>query len=204
MCKGATPVNPSATALAGYELVWYTAATGSTLAVPSNTATRTYYVAQRLGTTGPISPRATVTVTVNDIPKLPAAVALSSLSTISGLNTITKITKVGPYIGTDIEFILTATASATADEYEWDLPEGVSIVSADETSNIITVTFEDVVPGITDLTISVKAKNECGLSATAKTLVLKRALAKSPTALVLTNATEDNLKDLTKITSVGA
>ena len=134
------------------------------------------------------------------LPNTPATLTLTStddtlgiagVDGLVGLNTLGNITKVGPYIGIDIPFTLTATPSALANHYRWELPEGVSSADLDGNNNsespIITVTFADVTPGeSTPLTIKVFAVNDCGESA-AKTLVLQRALPARLTLLALSS-----------------
>ena len=112
----------------------------------------------------------------------------------TSLSSLVKITKVGPYIGTTKEFTLTAAAAPTADQYRWELPEGVNIIS-DNTTIIengitsklpeITIDFAGVTLGTANLVIKVYSVGGCGES-TAKTLTLFRALPTKPAALVLT------------------
>ena len=291
ICKGTVGATPSATALPGYTLVWYTAATGTAAplaATPVITATKTFYVAQRLGTTGPISPRASVTVTVNTLPATIATLTTSddilckhigtenevtytaasgassyvwtvptgvsivggqgtnaltvnfSTATLGFVGTLgaigvkavdanscisataktitlkTKlpvaptslklsstglgedIKKVGPYMGTETVFTLTAPAAATAASYSWTLPNGVNQLDGGN-SNVITVDFYNVGEGIGSLPIVVKSKGGCGES-TAKTLNLARVLPAKPSVLVLN---DDAISDVTAVTKVG-
>jgi hypothetical protein len=115
--------------------------------------------------------------------------------TFSSLADLAKITKVGPYMGTNTVFTLTAPAAPTAARYAWTLPSGVNQLSGG-TSNIITVNFAGVAPGIGVLPIVVKSVGGCGESV-ARTLTLARAIPGAPTKLVLTDAA-------TVVTKVGA
>ncbi|WP_438972235.1 LamG-like jellyroll fold domain-containing protein, partial [Polaribacter sp.] len=72
-CEGETASALTATAATGHTLQWYTAATGGTSQTsitPSTTSagTTSYYVSQVNDTTGCESDRATITVTVNELP----------------------------------------------------------------------------------------------------------------------------------------
>ena len=97
----------------------------------------------------------------------------------------TSILAVGPYIGVDKDFTLTATAvttqGLTPTSYRWVLPAGVSsglnTGTFTTTSNVITVNFKGVTTpsGIAALPISAYAVNGVGTSAV-KTLSLTRAL----------------------------
>ncbi len=231
-CKGATAAPLTATASENSTLIWYATATTQTaltsVPTPLTTAasTKTFYVSEK-NPEGVESERIPIEVIVSDLPKTPAALTLTSiddtpriagLDGLVGLNTLAKITKIGPYIGTYIGFTLTATASALANHYRWELPEGVYSADLDEDHNsespIITVNFANVTPGsITPLTIKVYAVNDCGDSP-AKALILTRALPKAPSKLVLTSpdttprfANADGvlvgLNTLEKITNVG-
>ena len=137
------------------------------------------------------------------IPTTPTTLALTSADTELGFNvsgvptslsTLVKISKVGPYIGTSKEFTLTAAVAPTADQYRWELPEGVNITSDNTTTTEngvtsklpeITIDFADVTLGTANLVIKVYSVGGCGES-TAKTLTLFRALPTKPAALVLT------------------
>ena len=131
-----------------------------------------------------------------------------------GLNTLTTgIKKVGPYIGTETVFTMTAPAAVTAASYLWTLPTGVNAIASStvaisllgvvtSTTPIITANFADVDPGTTALPIVVQSVGGCGNS-TNRTLSLARALPTAPTALVLTNTSQANLSSLLKITKVG-
>ena len=231
-CKGATAAPLTATASENSTLIWYATATTQTaltsVPTPLTTAasTKTFYVSEK-NPEGVESERIPIEVIVSDLPKTPAALTLTSiddtpriagLDGLVGLNTLAKITKIGPYIGTEIGFTLTATASDLANHYRWELPEGVYSADLDEDHNsespIITVTFTEVTPGaITPLTIKVYAVNDCGDSP-AKVLILARSLPKAPSKLVLTSpdttprfANADGvlvgLNTLEKITKVG-
>ena len=316
-CKVTVGVAPTAVALPGYDLVWYSSATTTTALTATpliTTTTKTYWVAQKLGATGPISPRAQVTTTVNNLPatpsaltsldaknickyidsdtpvlfsatatgassyiwtttianitagditndgaeayisfknasttpgligsvlvqiqdangcvSLPKALALTTALptaptslvmtsadstphfkgaavvpatvpvtyTTVGLNTLAKITKVGPYMGTETVFTLTAPEAPTAASYAWTL-NGATQRSGGN-GRIITVDFSGVEPGIGSLPIVVQSVGGCG-SSTARTLTLARALPTAPTKLVLT---DDAISTTTAVTKVG-
>jgi hypothetical protein len=102
------------------------------------------------------------------------------------LSGLAAITKVGPYMGTEKVFTLTATdLSNTAHHYRWALPEGVNQLTGG-TSNVITVDFSGVQPGIGGLPISVYSVGGCQESVV-RTLTLGRELPKAPTKIVLTS-----------------
>ena len=87
----------------------------------------------------------------------------------NAVSTITAVTAVSKFVGTDTVFTLTATASALASSYTWELPTGVTLVSGALTgssSNVITVDFENVEQNITSLYIGVKAVNGIASSST--------------------------------------
>jgi hypothetical protein len=116
-----------------------------------------------------------------------------------GLNSLVKITKVGPYMGTETVFTLTAAEAPTAASYAWTLPDGVNPIG-DVTGNVITVTFDGAeLKTIGALPIVVQSVGGCGTSTTARTLTLARALPTAPTKLVLTEGNSE-----TAITKVGA
>jgi hypothetical protein len=174
MCKGDLGVSPSATALPGYTLVWYTAATGGTplTATPVITATKTFHVAQRLGT-GPISDRASVTVTVNNLPT-----TLTALTSLEAKN-------ICKYIGSETPVTFTATATG-ASSYIWTAPTGATI---DPDGGQAFISFEDVstVAGpIGSVTVKIVDANGC-ISAP-KALALTTTVPKAPTSLTLTSA----------------
>ncbi len=147
------------------------------------------------------------------LPKAPSKLVLTSADAtprfanadgvLVGMNTLEKITKVGPYMGTEIPFTLTAVYATPPKQgsetayYHWTLPKGA--YSPDSSNwNIdhsdfytwqptITVYFNGVAPGITDLNLSVQAMYQNARTSEAKVLVLKRALPKTPSKLVLTD-----------------
>ena len=230
-CNGATAAPLTATASENSTLIWYATATTKTALTSAPTplttaaSTKTFYVSEK-NPEGVETERIPIEVIVSDLPKTPATLTLTSpdetpriagLDGLVGLNTLAKITKIGPYIGTDIGFTLTATASDLANHYRWELPEGVYSPDLDGDNNskspVITVTFTEVTPGeITPLTINVYAVNDCGESPL-KALTLARTLPKAPSTLVLTSADDSPripvvdgllaLNTLTKITKVG-
>ncbi len=97
----------------------------------------------------------------------------------------TAITNISKYAGTSTAFTLTAGVSALATSYEWTLPTGVNVVSGNSaTDRIISVNFEGVSG---PCSISVKAKNGVGSSATAKTLALTATVPAVSSTLVMTD-----------------
>ena len=144
------------------------------------------------------------------LPTAPTSLTLTSADTAedfnsgvpsvpSSLSDLSKITKVGPYMGTSTVFTLTAASAPTAASYAWTLPDGVNQLTGG-TSNVITVDFADVTPGIEALPVVVKSAGGCGQSA-ARTLTLSRAVPTAPTALVLT---DDAISTTTALTKVSA
>jgi len=118
------------------------------------------------------------------IPKAPSKLVLTSAE--ASLSGLAAITKVGPYMGTEKVFTLTATdLSNTAHHYRWALPEGVNQLTGG-TSNVITVDFSGVQPGIGGLPISVYSVGGCQESVV-RTLTLGRELPKAPSKIVLTS-----------------
>jgi hypothetical protein len=166
---------------------------------------------------GCLSATAKTLVLTPQPPKTPLKVVLTSED--EDLNSLAAITRVGPYVGTQKEFILTATEDltrgSTSSSFKWILPKGVYLTSPtfisntlDETENTrivftqentISIDFRDVTPGAGALILSVHASGGCGLSY-AKTLSLTKALPSRPTALVLSNAAISP----TAITKVGS
>ena len=97
----------------------------------------------------------------------------------------TAITNISKYAGTNTELTLTSGISATATSYEWTLPTGVNVVSGNASSDrVITVKFNGVSG---PCSISVKAKNGVGSSATAKTLALVATVPAASATLVVTD-----------------
>ena len=139
-----------------------------------------------------ISATAKTIVLKTKLPVAPTSLKLSS----TGLGE--DIKKVGPYMGTETVFTLTAPAAATAASYSWTLPNGVNQLNGGN-SNVITVDFYNVGQGIGSLPIVVKSKGGCGES-TARTLTLARVLPAKPSVLVLN---DDAISDVTAVTKVG-
>ena len=195
MCKGDLGVSPSATALPGYTLVWYSSATTATpTATPVITATKTFYVAQRLGTTGPISPRASVTVTVLALPATPSALVLTNDAAISPATSTTAVTAVGVFVGTNTPFKLTATAVGAV-SYKWTLPTGVVRTNSTGTTTDSSTTSTDPfiyvkfpVTGVsTPLVINVQSVNAAGCTSAIKASAsLTRLLPTTPPAIKMT------------------
>jgi uncharacterized repeat protein (TIGR02543 family) len=143
-----------------------------------------------LTTAVPTAPTSLVMTSANSTPHFKGLVSAATESTpavygLFGLNFLTAgIKKVGPYMGTETEFTLTAAEAPTAASYEWTL-NGATQLSGDN-ERTITVDFSGVEPGIGSLPIVVKSVGGCGTS-TARTLTLARAVPGAPTALVLTD-----------------
>ena len=95
-------------------------------------------------------------------PTAPSAIKLTDDDAIDPLKAVTVITT---FLGTNKVLKLTATASALASSYSWELPAGVNQLSGGN-SNVITVDFMDVASGTTNLYIGVKAINGIGSSVT--------------------------------------
>jgi len=107
------------------------------------------------------------------------------------------VTVVSRFIGTTTAFKLTATASALASSYSWELPTGVNLVSGaltGSTSNEITVNFANVAAGTTKLYIGVKAVNGIGSSSTVNVAPNAESTAK---LLTLTAAVPAKLTAIT-------
>jgi hypothetical protein len=194
ICKGDTGILPTATALPGYSLLWYSSATAS---VPLSwvpvvsSVTKTYYVAQKLGVS--ISPKAAVTVTVNPLPTTPSALVLTSGTEV--------IKKVGNFIRTQTPLTLTATPAETVvtHHYNWTLPADVNQTEGGSTGSI-TINFNGLVLGNTaiDLLVTSVSAEGC-VSKTAKKLTVARSEPAKPKALILTDSELPNIPKITKI-----
>ena len=112
------------------------------------------------------------------LPAAPAAIKMTDASLpIPTSGIATALTSFAKYMGTDKVLTLTATPSATASSYVWELPTGVNQLSGG-TSNVITVNFLGVTSsnsfnysttaGVSTnvLRIGVKARNGVGVSTT--------------------------------------
>lgn len=112
------------------------------------------------------------------LPAAPAAIKMTDASLpIPTSGIATAVTSFAKYMGTDKVLTLTATPSATASSYVWELPTGVNQLSGG-TSNVITVNFLGVTSansfnysttaGVSTnvLRIGVKASNGVGNSTT--------------------------------------
>ena len=95
------------------------------------------------------------------LPAAPTALKLTN----DAVSTSTAVTVVSKFIGTITPLTLTATASATASSYTWELPDGVNQVSGGN-SNVITINFANVAPGVTSFYLGCKAVNGIGSSVT--------------------------------------
>jgi hypothetical protein len=144
----------------------------------------------KLSTTVPTAPTSLTMISADSTPHFKGLVSAATESTpavytLLGLDSLTTgIKKVGPYMGTETVFTLTASEAPTAASYEWTL-NGATQLSGDN-ERTITVDFSGVEPGIGSLPIVVKSVGGCGTS-TARTLTLARAVPGAPTALVLTD-----------------
>ena len=178
VCVGSPSVTLTATALSGYTLRWYAAATGgaaltATPVVVTTAATvKSFWVSQRLGT-GPESARAQITVTVVALPATPG--------------TITGTAAICVSVGTTNELTYSVAEVTGASSYQWTVPTGATIVSGQGT-NTVSVNFENVSAGITPaLTIGVQSVNATGCLSLVKTLALTRVLPTAPAGLVMTD-----------------
>lgn len=107
------------------------------------------------------------------------------------------ITSFAKYMGTSRVVTLTATASATANSYDWELPTGVTQLSGG-TSNVITVNFLGVTSsnsfnyttaaGVSTnvLRIGVKSRNGVGVSTTSNAALLNPTTTSTAKLLTLT------------------
>ena len=116
---------------------------------------------------------------------LPTAPVLLSLT--DGVTT-TAITNISKYVGTTTALTLTVGTVATATGYIWNLPAGVNQVGGGANDRIIQVNFAGLpAADVTSVVIGVSSSNGVGVSATAKTLSLLRALPTAPLVLSMTN-----------------
>ena len=137
--------------------------------------------------------------------------ALTKLTLTDGAK---EILNVGPYLGVNQEFFLTAgyTTGTTpikelqANTYQWVLPAGVTSDATEtlvantytSTNASINVNFEGVDKQTGDLTIKVYPNNAIGKSTLAKTITLKRTLPTAPSTLKLT-ISDDSTVAITNI-----
>jgi hypothetical protein len=104
-------------------------------------------------------------------PAAPAAVKLTNPA-LPGTSATTAITIISKYLGTNTTLLLSATASALASSYEWELPTWVNVVSGNPlTDREITVNFAGnqtaaAPAGVTSYYFGAKAKNGVGPSVT--------------------------------------
>jgi len=104
-------------------------------------------------------------------PVAPAAVTITNPA-FTGTAATTAITIISKYIGTSTTLRLTATASALASSYEWELPTWVNVVEGNPlTDRVILVNFAGntnaAAPGgVTSYYFGAKAKNGVGSSST--------------------------------------
>jgi ELWxxDGT repeat protein len=130
------------------------------------------------------------------LPTAPSAIKMTDADAVDPSKAVTAVSN---FIGTSKVFTLTATPSATAISYSWELPAGVNQISGGN-SNVITVNFAGVGSGISSLYIGVKAVNGLGssvtttngslvpaTSSTAKLLKLTTSVPTAPAAIKMTN-----------------
>jgi len=200
VCKGGSSVTPTATALSGYTLKWYTVATGGTAATTAPVVTttaaavKTFYVSQKLGS-GTESPRALVTVTVNNIAATPTKLVLTNPTAASAT---TAVTAIGCYVGANKALTLTATAVG-ASSYNWTLPAGVvrtdvtgvsTITGTIATSTDAFIYVKFTAAFVTGSKISVQSVNASGCTSVSKvSSALTSALPSTISKLVLTDGT---------------
>ena len=104
-------------------------------------------------------------------PAAPSAVKLTNPA-FTGTAATTAITIISKYLGTNTTLLLSATASALASSYEWELPTWVNVVSGNPlTDREITVNFAGnstlaAPAGVTSYYFGAKAKNGIGSSVT--------------------------------------
>jgi hypothetical protein len=178
----------NATGIPGLFNTTYTA-TETLIAPPSTQGSTTY-------TASGFAPKTSKLLKlVAALPAAPSALKLTN----DAVSTSTAVTVVTSFIGTTTPLTLTATASATASSYSWELPAGVNQVSGGN-SNVITINFADVAPGVTSFYLGAKAVNGIGssvtansalvpaTSSTAKLLKVTATVPAAPTTLAMTNA----------------
>jgi hypothetical protein len=132
------------------------------------------------------------------LPAAPTAIKMTDASLplpISGI--ATAVTSFAKYMGTTKELTLTATPSATATSYSWELPAGVTQLSGGNT-NVITVNFAGVTSSNTDsytttagvlthvVRIGVKSVNGVGSSTTSNSALLSPITSSTAKLLTLT------------------
>ncbi|MFZ4680391.1 MAG: MopE-related protein [Flavobacterium sp.] len=178
VCVGSPSVTLTATALPGYTLRWYAAATGGTaltatpVVVTTAAIVKSFWVSQRLGT-GPESARVQITVTVVALPATPG--------TITGTAAICNV------VGSTTELTYSIAAVTGATSYVWTVPTGANIVSGQDSTSVV-VNFAGVAQGTTALTLGVQSVNASGCLSIAKTLSLTRVLPIAPATVTLTNS----------------
>ncbi len=147
-CKYSTIPALTATASASCTLRWYASAIGGTPSLtaptPSNTSTKTYYVAQ-LNNYGVESARRAIVVIINPLVTTP--VSISGKTVDICFNTPVKY------------YVTTPVANATS--YSWTLPAHTSIVSTSAMGDTAYVSFDNTY--VVDY-IRVAALNSCGTS----------------------------------------
>ena len=157
---------------------------------PSTNGTSTYTVASTT-----VAKTSKLKKLIASIPAAPSTLKLTN----DAISTTTGVSVVTTYIGTTTALTLTAAPSATASSYSWELPAGVNQTAGGNT-NVITINFAGVAPGVTSMYLGVKAVNGIGSSitttngtlvpvttSTAKLLKVTAGLPAAPSTLTLTN-----------------
>ena len=127
------------------------------------------------------------------LPAAPAGIKMTdALLAVPVTGIPTAITSFAKYMGTSRVLTLTATPSATATSYDWELPTGVNQLSGGN-SNVITVNFLGVTSDNTltaistnVLRIGVKSRNGVGVSTTNNTALLNPETTSTAKLLTLT------------------
>jgi hypothetical protein len=196
VCKGSSSVILTATFFPGYTLRWYAAATGGTaltatpVVATSAVGPKSFWVSQRLGTTGPESLRAEITVTVVALPTEGLGNITSNTAGTTAGSYLAATTAVGQFVGTStpVSYRIPPFTDTTL-TYYWKVPTGVSIVS--QTDNVLTVNFLNVSTAIGAVgSITVQAENGNGCRTAAKSVALTKALPTAP-ALTMNNGVDN-------------
>ena len=132
------------------------------------------------------------------LPTAPAGIKMTDAALpVPASGIATAVTSFAKYMGTDRVVTLTATASATATSYDWELPTGVNQLSGGN-SNIITVNFLGITSSNTSnytsaagvstnvLRIGVKSRNGVGVSTTSNAALLNPTTTSTAKLLTLT------------------
>ncbi len=208
LCKGQASVQLTATPISGYTLKWYATETIvtplSAAPIVTSAVAKTYWVSQKLGSTGLESARTPITVNIIALPATPGTITTSDAV-------------ICKYIGTTNTVIYTVPASPGI-TFNWTVPTGANIIEDESaTDNSITVDFlgastSILTGGVGTIAARAVNSNTC-VSAAARSLVLTSKLPTASTALVMTSSdttpsfnlagVPTALSTLTKITKVG-